>query len=678
MPEYENPFLEAALRYAEMGYRVFPCWPETKFPITDNGFYGASTDPAQVLNWWQKHPKANIAIHTTSLLVVDIDGKANPWLSDAPEKAADLALGVVALTPRGGKHYIFKQPCGKAWSGTIGKLAPNVDTRAEGGYVLLAPSVFGGKTYEWLEEAGLEGPPDTLPEPPAWLVERLDGLARESTAGSKDVSRLPGGNPIPEGQRNHTLARLAGTMRRVGMGREPILAALQKVNTLQCRPPLPEKEVERVATSISKYEPDQVSVAVAENHWAQDRARKPTGIEQLEAECPSLRPPVIHGLLREGETMNVISSPKIGKSWLVIDLALAVATGRPWLGEFKCEPGSVLIIDNELHKETSARRIPEVMRNREISRDEIRGRLFVENLRGQLQDLISLGPYFDQFEPGQFKMVILDAFYRFLPMKTDENDNGTMASLYNHLDRYADRLKCCFVLIHHTSKGNQSAKEVTDVGAGAGAQSRATDTHLVLRKHEEEDVVVLDATVRSWPPQLPLCLRWTFPVWTPDRRLDPAELKRDRPARKTRDDEQEKPVWSRESFVERFVTKEGKSVDKIVMEAEAEGLSSRKTRKLLRVAAEDGDIFPCRVGPMRVPGFSTEKCDGKEPEPARDTKRARIEGILASDPRTPTREIAERLQVSRQFVNDVKREWKPGWKQTAETPSKVSGTPGNP
>lgn len=68
---------------------------------------------------------------------------------------------------------------------------------------------------------------------------------------------------------------------------------------------------------------------------------------------------------------------------------------------------------------------------------EIDGRLFVENLRGQLQDLISLGPYFERFEPGQFKMIILDAFYRFLPAKTDENDNGTMASLYNHLDRFS-------------------------------------------------------------------------------------------------------------------------------------------------------------------------------------------------------------------------------------------------
>jgi hypothetical protein len=72
---------------------------------------------------------------------------------------------------------------------------------------------------------------------------------------------------------------------------------------------------------------------------------------------PGLRRPVIHGLLREGETMNVISAPKMGKSWLVTDLALSVATGRDWLG-FRCERGDVLILDNELHGETN--RIPRV------------------------------------------------------------------------------------------------------------------------------------------------------------------------------------------------------------------------------------------------------------------------------------------------------------------------------
>ena len=116
------------------------------------------------------------------------------------------------------------------------------------------------------------------------------------------------------------------------------------------------------------------------------------------------------------------------------------------------------------------------------------------------------------------KVIILDAFYRFMPPGFSENDNGQMASVYNELDRIADRLKCCFVLIHHTSKGEQHGRAVTDVGAGAGSQSRATDTHLILRRHREQGAVVLEATVRSWPPLDPVCLRWRHPVWETDRR----------------------------------------------------------------------------------------------------------------------------------------------------------------
>lgn len=209
---------------------------------------------------------------------------------------------------------------------------------------------------------------------------------------------------------------------------------------------------------------------------------KTKSVRQLLNENPDLRRPVIHGLLREGETMNVIASPKIGKSWLVTDLAFSVATGRPWLATYPTERGSVLICDNELHRETTANRIPKVMAARGISIDEVGEQIFVANVRGDLKDIFSLGTCFDSLQPGQFKVIVLDAFCRFMPRDSDEN--GTMSQVYNHLDRHAARLGCSFVLIHHSSKGNQSGKAVTDVGAGAGSQSRATDTHLVLRPHE--------------------------------------------------------------------------------------------------------------------------------------------------------------------------------------------------
>jgi hypothetical protein len=333
----------------------------------------------------------------------------------------------------------------------------------------------------------------------------------------------------------------------------------------------------------------------------------PVPVEDLVATHPRLRRPVIHGLLREGETMNVIASPKTGKSWLTLDLAIAVATGRPWLGRYATEPGDVLIIDNELHRETSAHRIPKVAGVRKVAMREIGRRIYIDNLRGRLRDLLMLAPYFEAIEPGRFRVIVLDAFYRFMPEGGDENDNGTMANIYNRIDAFADRLGCCFVLIHHSTKGSQSGKGVTDVGAGAGAQSRATDTHLVLRPHEESGVVVLDAAVRSWAPIEPTCLRWSFPVWTVDEGLDPTQLKSDRPKRKdrkeTKPEPPKDPPWTVERAVEAFISDKPVTLAELRERASAEpGLSWRRANDLIEIAETRGLIerkrLPGRGGPI--------------------------------------------------------------------------------
>ena len=247
---------------------------------------------------------------------------------------------------------------------------------------------------------------------------------------------------------------------------------------------------------------------------------------------PKMKPVLIHGFLRRGETMNIIAPPKTGKSWLVTDLALSVATGTPWFG-FPCEKGKVLIIDNELHPETSANRIPKVVAARGIDIKKVRNDIYVENQRGRLGNIEDLANRIETLKPYGFRLVIIDAFYRAMPKGTDENDNGTVAGIYNLIDKYAAALDCAFVLIHHTSKGNQSLKAVTDVGAGAGSQSRASDTHVILRRHKEQGCVVMESVVRSFPSVGAVCLRWNWPLWERDDSLNPEDLdgkKEERPS----------------------------------------------------------------------------------------------------------------------------------------------------
>jgi hypothetical protein len=124
-----------------------------------------------------------------------------------------------------------------------------------------------------------------------------------------------------------------------------------------------------------------------------------------------------------------------------------------------------------------------------------------------------------------YALVVLDAWYRFLPVGISENDNAQIMALYNAIDAYAARLGAAWVNIHHASKGDQSTKGVTDVGSGAGSQSRAADAHLILRPHEDDGVAVLEAVVRSWPPVDRLAIRWEFPVWTLASDADPRRLR---------------------------------------------------------------------------------------------------------------------------------------------------------
>lgn len=321
-------------------------------------------------------------------------------------------------------------------------------------------------------------------------------------------------------------------------------------------------------------------------------ASVPLSYRDLIEAFPDLRPPIIHGLLREGESMNVIAAPKTGKSWLAMDLAISVAIGDMWLERFRCEKGRCLIIDNELHAETTAHRLPKVAEAKGVAASQLNESLYIDNLRGRLLDINRLRPYFDSIPRGKFKVIILDAFYRFMPPDTDENDNAGMARVYNTLDSYADRLGSCFILIHHTSKGIQAGKGVTDVGAGAGSQARATDSHFVLRPHAEAGAVVLDAVVRSFAPIQPCCLRFDFPLWSPDYMLDPEDLRTDRPRRKKDggggvDGED----WTASRFARTFVTYEPKRMREVIADAVRAGVSERSAKRLLAQAESEGMAF---------------------------------------------------------------------------------------
>jgi hypothetical protein len=152
-----NQMLVAALAYARRGWHVLPCRTGDKRPATTHGFKDATTDKATLIRFWSNNPNANVGIATgriSGLVVLDVDPRngGDSQLQELQRVHGDLPDTLVAATGGGGSHYFFKAPEGGLASGV---LAPGLDLKAEGGYVVAAPSVHpGGETYRWARRAG--------------------------------------------------------------------------------------------------------------------------------------------------------------------------------------------------------------------------------------------------------------------------------------------------------------------------------------------------------------------------------------------------------------------------------------------------------------------------------------------------------------------------------------------
>lgn len=146
---------EAALKYAKTGWRIFPCKPRTKVPLTTKGVKDATTDEAVIKAWWQRWPDANVAVacgDESGIYVVDVDIKpdASGWDSVADK---NIPATVMQHTPGGGAHFLFK--CDNADKPTNkNNFLPAVDIRCTGYYIVLPPSIHpNGKTYKWTDGA---------------------------------------------------------------------------------------------------------------------------------------------------------------------------------------------------------------------------------------------------------------------------------------------------------------------------------------------------------------------------------------------------------------------------------------------------------------------------------------------------------------------------------------------
>lgn len=282
--------------------------------------------------------------------------------------------------------------------------------------------------------------------------------------------------------------------------------------------------------------------------WIEDVNDDMGNIEKLPEDNvrPTLSPELIEGILRTGHKMLVSGPSKAGKSFLLLQLGLAIAKGEPWLGH-KCKQGNVLYVNLELDPKSCLARIYDILDESEQSFSDVRDHFMVWNLRGKAVPMDKLSrKLIRRTEELKIDAVIIDPIYKVLT--GDENNAKDMADFANQFDKVATKMNCAVIYCHHHSKGYQGQKRSIDRSSGSGVFSRDPDaimdlTELEVQPESRDEYGMaplttawrIECILREFATPKPTDIFFEYPI----HKLD-AEgvLKNLMP-------EEEKPLWQR-------------------------------------------------------------------------------------------------------------------------------------
>jgi hypothetical protein len=198
--------LDYALKYAAIGWHVFPVWGAKdgrcrcgglckspgKHPVehlAPRGQTDATTDATTVRRWWAQMPEAGIAVNLrpSDLVAIDIDPRNGGFLTMEQIEAAHgpMVSDVLAFTQGGGEHRVFLL---NAEINLPGKLGPGVDVKRNG-YIVIEPTRGPLGVYAWEASSNpLEG---AIPSPlPDWMrsLATVQAPDFEATVASRYVT----------------------------------------------------------------------------------------------------------------------------------------------------------------------------------------------------------------------------------------------------------------------------------------------------------------------------------------------------------------------------------------------------------------------------------------------------------------------------------------------------------
>lgn len=518
--------LQAALEYAEHGYAVIPVQRANKHPYIDE-WQKIYPNPDQVREWWKQWPDANIGIvcgqHSGGLVVVDVDVK-NGHHGDASLQYfqtlhGDFPNTVTARSGTGGWHYYYHIP---GYRSARANIMDGIDSRADRSFVIVPPSINAdGNPYYWEHGVSLLDE-DEVSEANESVIALLNYNEKKESGEPYKVSEK-----IREGERTSAMVSLLGKLVDIGLDPEEVRPMVQLVNEKRCDVPLTDEELDnevftaftRGWTSKHPFTEDLADVRVMP---------KIVNMLDISKNLPPLAPVLIEGVLRQGHKMIISAPSKAGKSFALVELALAIAGGYVWMGS-KCTMGRVLYINMEIDDPSFYYRVKVVKDEMEKLVVNHMENIDVWGLRGFSMPLSQLAPMVIEQAKQNYSAIIIDPLYKV--MDGDENSNSDVSKMVSQFDRIARETGAAVIYAHHFAKGVGGDRDAIDRGAGAGTFARDPDAILTMVQLDKQDpgdpkrtAWRMEYVLREFPAKDPISFWWTYPVHEENEALDEAQV----------------------------------------------------------------------------------------------------------------------------------------------------------
>ena len=220
-----------------------------------------------------------------------------------------------------------------------------------------------------------------------------------------------------------------------------------------------------------------------------------TNIDEAFANPPKLPDELIEGIVRVGHKMLISGASKAGKSFLLMELSIALSEGIKWLG-FQCRKSKVLYVNLEIDAASCLNRFLEIYKALKI-KPKHGYDLVIWNLRGNAMPLDKLVPMLIRRVANQgFNAIIIDPIYKVIT--GDENNASEMGAFCNQFDKICNETGCAAIYCHHHSKGSQGFKRAMDRASGSGVFARDPDAQLdMIQLETSDEFMALHADVLS-------------------------------------------------------------------------------------------------------------------------------------------------------------------------------------